>query len=146
MRCKRRKDNRPQKSTIRWWCYKPQPVDRLNKQKSRCKENLIPQTKSRILIPDHNIGDCSDKDVVNKSYVDSRAFGMNLSCGLDMKGPNWSINLGDATNRRNKQTVCWYKDKQVLANWWFKSNHWWFEHECKDWSQRALIVWESSCS
>ena len=98
MRCKRRKDNRPQKSTIRWWCYKPQPVDRLNKQKSRCKENLIPQTKSRILIPDHNIGDCSDKDVVNKSYVDSRAFGMNLSCGLDMKGPNWSINLGDATN------------------------------------------------
>ena len=48
MRCKRRNDNRPQKSTIRWWCYKPQPVDRLNKQQVDIRKIQYPRQRVRV--------------------------------------------------------------------------------------------------
>lgn len=70
-------------------------------------ENLIPQAQNRLLIPDYNSGNFSDQDAINKSYVDSRAFDINLSSGLDLKGTKL-INLGDATNLadgRNKRYV-----------------------------------------
>ena len=49
--------------------------------------NLLPKTlKSRLLIPDYDSSDNSDKDVINKKYVDSKNFTLDVSEGLDMKG------------------------------------------------------------
>ena len=60
-------------------------------------DNLLPQTlKSRLLIPDYDSSDTSDEDVVHKEYVDSKAFTLDVSKGLDMKG-NKVINVADPT-------------------------------------------------
>ena len=38
-------------------------------------DNLLPQTlTSRLSIPDYDSSDNSDKDVINKKYVDSKTF------------------------------------------------------------------------
>ena len=56
-------------------------------------DNLLPQTlKSRLLIPDYDSSDNSDKDVVHKEYVESKTFTLDVSKGLDMKG-NKVINI-----------------------------------------------------
>ena len=61
-------------------------------------DNLLPQTlKSRLLIPDYDSSDNSDKDVVHKEYVDGKTFTLNVSKGLDMKG-NKVINIADPTS------------------------------------------------
>ena len=61
-------------------------------------DNLLPQTlKSRLLIPDYDSSDNSDKDVVHKEYVDSKTFTLNVSKVLDMKG-NKVINIADPTS------------------------------------------------
>ena len=61
-------------------------------------DNLLPQTlKSRLLITDCDSSDNSDKDVVNKKYVDSKTFTLDVSKGLDMKG-NKVINVADPTS------------------------------------------------
>ena len=69
-------------------------------------DNLLPQTlKSRLLITDCDSSDNSDKDVVNKKYVDSKTFTLDVSKGLDMKG-NKVINEADptsATDRNNER-------------------------------------------
>ena len=66
------------------------------------EDNLLPQTlKSRLLITDCDSNDNSDKDVVNKKYVDSKTFTLDVSKGLDMKG-NKVINVADPTSAIDK--------------------------------------------
>ena len=66
-------------------------------------DNLLPQTlKSRLLITDCDSNDNSDKDVVNKKYVDSTTSNLDVSKGLDMKG-NKVINVADPTSATDMQ-------------------------------------------
>ena len=66
------------------------------------ENNLLPQTlKSRLLITDCDSNDNSDKDVVNKKYVDSTTSTLDVSKGLDMKG-NKVINVADPTSAIDK--------------------------------------------
>ena len=61
-------------------------------------DNLLPQTlKCRLLTPNYDNGDNSYKDVVNRKYVDSTTFTLDILKGLDMKG-NKVINVADLTS------------------------------------------------
>ena len=61
-------------------------------------DNLLPQTlKCRLLKPNYDNGDNSYKDVVNRKYVDSKTFTLDILKGLDMKG-NKVINVADLTS------------------------------------------------
>ena len=59
------------------------------------------------MIPDYDSRDNSDKEVINKKYVGSKTFSLDVSEGLDMKD-NKVINLADptsATDGSNKKYV-----------------------------------------
>ena len=49
-----------------------------------------------LIVVDYDSSDTNNKDVVNKKYVDSKAFTLDVSKGLDMKG-NKVINVADPT-------------------------------------------------
>ena len=49
-----------------------------------------------MLIPDYDSRDNSDKEVINKKYVGSKTFSLDVSEGLDIKG-NEVINVADPT-------------------------------------------------
>ena len=67
--------------------------------------NLLPKTlKSRLLIPDYDSSDNSDKDVINKKYVDSKNFTLDVSEGLDMKGSQ-VINVADPTDVQQIEAI-----------------------------------------
>ena len=78
------------------------------KDKKIDMDNLLPQTlKCRLLKPNYDNGDNSYKDVVNRKYVDSKTFTLDILKGLDMKG-NKVINVADltsATDGRNTRYV-----------------------------------------
>ena len=42
--------------------------------------------KKKVINTRYDSSDTSDKDVVNKKYVDSKTFTLSVSKGLDMKG------------------------------------------------------------
>ena len=52
--------------------------------------------KKKVINTRYDSSDTSDKDVVNKKYVDSKTFTLDVSKGLDMKG-NKVINVADPT-------------------------------------------------
>ena len=52
--------------------------------------------KKKVINTRYDSSDTSDKDVVNKKYVDSKTFTLSVSKGLDMKG-NKVINVADPT-------------------------------------------------
>ena len=66
--------------------------------------NLLPQIlKIRLLIPDYHSSNNNDKDAVNKKYVDSKTFILDVSEGLDKKGNKFIIVAGpsNATDPSN---------------------------------------------
>ena len=52
--------------------------------------------KKKVINTRYDSSDTSDKDVVNKKYVDSKTFTLSVSKGVDMKG-NKVINVADPT-------------------------------------------------
>ena len=61
--------------------------------------NLLPQIlKIRLLIPDYHSSNNNDKDAVNKKYVDSKTFILDVSEGLDKKGNKFIIVAGPSNS------------------------------------------------
>ena len=91
-------------------------------------DNLLPQTlQSGLLIPFYDSSNSSPQDVMNKIYIDSKAFSLDLCDGLDVKG-NAISNLADPisqTDRSNKRYID-TKTNNFFKNRWVRNGVYFF--------------------